>query len=117
MRRQFRLPMAAIAGALLALLALLATLQYRWLGQISGAERERMKATLNQRATAYAQDVDRELTRAYLLFQLDSLQPDGGLAAPIAARYDRWLATSRFPRLVKDVYLVAADSSAAEEPT
>jgi signal transduction histidine kinase len=112
MRRQFRVPMAVIAGALLGLIALLATLQYKWLGQISGAERERMKATLNTRATAYAQDVDRELTRAYLLFQLDSLQPDEDRsAAAIAARYDRWLATSRFPRMIKDVYLVGPDAA------
>jgi two-component system sensor histidine kinase SenX3 len=105
MRRQFRVPMAVIAGALLGLIALLATLQYRWLGQISGAERERMKATLNARATAFAQDVDRELTRAYLLFQIDSLHQDQGAAA-VSARYDRWLATSRFPRMVKDLYIV-----------
>ena len=105
MRRQVRVPMAVIAGALLGLIALLATLQYRWLGQISGAERERMKATLNARATAYAQDVDRELTRAYLLFQLDSLDRDQNAAA-VSARYDRWLATSRFPRMVKDLYIV-----------
>ena len=106
MRRQFRVPMAVMAGALLGLIALLATLQYRWLGQISGAERERMKATLNARATAYAEDVDRELTRAYLLFQLDTLQGDAGAAAAVAGRYDRWLATSRYPRMVKAVYLV-----------
>ena len=106
MRRPFRVPMAVIAGALLGLIALLATLQYRWLGQISGAERERMKATLHTRATAYAQDVDRELTRAYLLFQLDSLQPEQGAAAAVAARYDRWLATARFPRMVKGVYVI-----------
>ena len=65
--------MFAIAGALLGLILLLATLQYRWLGQISGAERERMTATLNTRATAFAQDFDRELTRAYLLFQIDPM--------------------------------------------
>ncbi|HET7696811.1 MAG TPA: HAMP domain-containing sensor histidine kinase [Vicinamibacterales bacterium] len=106
MRRQFRVPMAIIAGGLLGLIALLATLQYKWLGQISGAERERMKASLHDRATAFAQDVDRELTRAYLLFQLDSLDPEQGAAAAVAGRYDRWLATSRFPRIVKDVYIV-----------
>ena len=114
MRRQFRVPMAVIAGALLGLIALLASLQYRWLGQISGAERERMKGTLNARATAYAQDVDRELTRAYLLFQLDSLQQDEGAAAAVAARYDRWLATSRFPRMVKDVFMVAPREAPGE---
>ena len=93
MRRQFRVQMAVIAGALLGLIALLATLQYHWLGQISGAERERMKGTLNARATAYGQDVDRELTRAYLTFQIDALQPETGLAAHVAARHDRWQAT------------------------
>src|SRR5687767_48669 len=106
MRRQFRVPMVVIAGALLGLIALLATLQYRWLGQITGAERERMTATLNARATAYTQDVDRELTRAYLLFQLEAIQPEQGAASGVAARYDRWQATARFPRMIKDVYLV-----------
>ena len=111
--------MAVIAGALLGLIALLATLQYKWLGQITGAERERMKATLNARATTYAQDVDRELTRAYLLFQLDAIQPEQGAAAGVAARYDRWQATARFPRMVKDVYLVpppAQDGAAPVAP-
>ena len=42
--------MFVIAAALLGLIALLATLQYRWLGQISDAERDRMTATLNDRA-------------------------------------------------------------------
>src|SRR6266545_4060788 len=94
MRRHFRLPIPVIAGALLGLIALLATLQYQWLGQISGAERDRMKATLNTRATAFSQDVDRELTRAYLMFQLDAMQPDQGTVAALMARYDRWQVTA-----------------------
>ena len=72
-----------------------------------------MKATLNTRASAFAQDFDRELTRAYLLFQLEPLQPrTADLAARIAARYDRWQATARFPRMIKDVYVVAAARAA-----
>ena len=98
--------MFAIAAALLGLIALLATLQYKWLGQISGAERERMTSTLNQRANGFAQDVDREVTRAYLLFQLDPMHPEQRPAAGLLARYDRWQATARFPRMIKDVYLV-----------
>ena len=86
--------MAVIAGALLGLIALLATLQYRWLGQISGAERERMTATLNTRANAFAQDFDRELTRAYLLFQLNVSQDSEGVAAGLVTRYDQWQATA-----------------------
>jgi signal transduction histidine kinase len=109
MRGRFHVPMFVIAGALLGLLVLLATVQYRWLGRISDAERERMKATLNTRAVAFATDVDRELTRAYLLFQADQLPPDGeNVAARIAARYDRWQATARFPKLIKEIDVVPA---------
>jgi len=106
--RAFRLPMFVLAAALLGSIALLATLQYRWLGQISDAERERMTATLNDRAKAFGEDVDRELTRAYLLFQLD-VSPDAGAPAALVTRYDRWQATARFPRLIKDIYLVSPD--------
>src|SRR4029450_10707847 len=98
MRRDFRVPMFVIAGALLGLILLLATLQYRWLGQISGAERDRMTSILNTRASAFAQDVDRELTRAYLLFQLDPMQQNEGVAAGLVTRYDRWQATAHFPK-------------------
>ena len=43
--------MFVVAVGLLGLLALLATLQYKWLGRISDAERDRMRATLNTRAS------------------------------------------------------------------
>ena len=72
--------MFVVAIALLGLIALLATLQYKWLGRISDAEREGMRATLNTRASGFAQDFDSELTRAYLLFQVEPVQ-DGQFAA------------------------------------
>src|SRR5262245_47019653 len=106
MRPRFRLPLVVIAAALFGLIVLLATLQYRLLGQLSNAERERMTAALNTRATAFAQDFDREITRAYLLFQLDPLPQGETPGARLAARYDRWQATARFPRMIKDVFLV-----------
>src|SRR4029078_3174769 len=112
MRWDRRVLRFAMAAALLGLIALLATLQYKWLGQISGAERERMTSTLNQRANGFAQDVDREVTRASLLFRLDPRHPEQGPAAGLLARYDRWQATGRFPRLIKDVYLVPPHAAA-----
>lgn len=107
--------MFIVGAALLGLIALLATLQYRWLGSIRDGERERMTATLNTRASAFAQDFDRELTRAYVMFQVDTVQDVENVAARVAARYDRWQATARYPRMLKDVYLVPrADESAPE---
>lgn len=104
------MPAGVVALALLALLALLATLQYRWLGRISEAERERMQVTLTHRAREFARDFDREVTRAYLLFQADPLQSDQEPAERIADRVERWQSTSAFPRLLKDVYFVQRGS-------
>src|SRR5437773_12001426 len=114
MRRGNRIPMFAIARALLGLILLLATLQYKWLGQISGADRERMTALLNTRATAFGEDFDRELTRAYLLFQLDPMQGEQSPAGGLGTRNDRWQATARFPRMIKDVYLAASAEGVSE---
>ncbi len=107
--------MFVVAAALLGLIVLLATLQYRWLGQVSAAERERMKANLATRAAGFAQDFDREVTRAYLTFQVDPVHEGENPAARMASLHDRWQATSRYPRLIKDVYLVprAAESGAS----
>ncbi len=105
MRGRIRLPMFAVALALLGLIALLATLQYKWLGRISDAEREQMRATLNSRASGFEHDFDGELTRAYLLFQVDP-QSGGSLESRMAVRYDRWQATARYPRMIKDIYSV-----------
>jgi two-component system, OmpR family, sensor histidine kinase SenX3 len=113
MPRKFRLPMFVVAAAMFGLMALLATLQYNWLGQISDAERERMGANLTARATAFAQDFDRELTRAYILFQIDGGSDEASTAARLTARYDRWQATSRFPRMIGSVYLVSSGDAPA----
>lgn len=98
--------MYVVAAALLGLIALLATLQYQWLGQISTAERERMKTNLATRTTAFAQDFDREITRAYLTFQLDPVHEGENLTARLGDRYDGWQGTSRYPRLIKDIFVV-----------
>ena len=72
MWRRIRPPLAVVALALLGLIVLLAVLQYRWLGQISDAERAQRRTTLAAGALEFAQDFDREITRAYLLFQTDT---------------------------------------------
>ena len=105
--------MYLVAAALLGLIALLATLQYQWLGQISTAERERMKAHLASRTTAFTQDFDREITRAYLTFQLDPVREGENLAARLADRFAGWQGTSRYPRLIKDIFIVSRGGDGA----
>jgi signal transduction histidine kinase len=98
--------MFVVAAALLGLIAVLATLQYRWLGRISEAERERRGAALTAQAAAFAEDFDRELTRAYLTYQLDPGLSAAALPTRLAARHAQWLSTSRYPRLVREIFIV-----------
>jgi two-component system, OmpR family, sensor histidine kinase SenX3 len=100
---------------LLVLLATLATLQYRWLGEVSEAERARMRDSLRTRASDFAQEFDRELTRTYSAFHLTSDQIEAGEAAVLDAAYARWRSAARAPSLVKGVYVAqgrAFDSAA-----
>jgi signal transduction histidine kinase len=117
MWRRFRPPLLAVAIVLFGLMAVLAWLQYRWLGQISEAERDRLRAGMTTGASEFASDFDREIARAFLLFQPDgpeALNPSDAAQTDdrFAARYDRWQASARYPRLIKDFYLVSLDSSA-----
>ena len=111
MWKRVRVPYGVVAAALFGLLVLLALLQYRWLGQISDAERAQRGATVTKGAADFAQDFDREITRAYLVFQADPpaefapAQLDGRFAA----RYEHWQASARFPRLIKEFYAFAQD--------
>src|SRR5580765_738332 len=101
-----RTPWQLLAAALLLmLLAILATLQYRWLGEVSEAERERMRASLRTRASALAQEFDAELTRVYVAFHVGSDQLDADAAAALADAYARWQASAKIPALVSAVYM------------
>ena len=111
MRLVYRPPLLILAIGLLGLILMLASLQYVWLGRISEAERERLQATLASRAAEFAQDFDRELARAYLLFQTDTARPAEDAGARFAERYDRWQATSAYPRILKDFHVAARRAS------
>jgi signal transduction histidine kinase len=104
MRRR-RLPLGLVLPiALVLLVGSLAALQYKWLGQVSEAEREEMRASLEQRAKEFADDFDRELSRVYVAFENGSLTFDPMVPGPFAARFDEWRASARFPGIIRDVY-------------
>jgi signal transduction histidine kinase len=102
-----RIPWQLLAAAiLLVLLATLATFQYRWLGEVSQAERERMRASLRTRASEFSQAFDGELTRMYMAFRVDGDGLDTDAAAALGAAYTRWQSSTATPTLVRGVYLV-----------
>jgi signal transduction histidine kinase len=103
-RIHWQLPAAVV---LLVLLAALATLQSRWLGEVSEAERERMRAGLRTRAAAFSQEFDTELTRLFLAFQMDRDLLDRDPAAALGGALATWQAAAIAPSIVRGIYVVS----------
>lgn len=95
--------------ALLALLAGMAVFQYRWLGQVSAAERQRMQSSLQERVSQFGAEFDRDVARAFFWLQVDAETLQQREWSRYAERYDRWLATAADPRLVRDVWVFTAE--------
>ena len=107
-------PWQLIAGAVLTvLLVTLATLQYRWLGEVGEAERARMRGTLQTRAADFTQAFDRELTQIYIAFHGEPGIPDADPARAIAAELAKAQASATVPGLIKEVFLLEAQREQA----
>ena len=114
-KRQPSLLLLVLAASLVVLLGVLAALQYRWLGQVSAAERERMQGTLSAGAARFTQDFDRELGRIYFNLKLDANSWRARDGDAYGARVEQWRATAPHPELVGDIYVVDG-SDAGREP-
>lgn len=104
-RQPHRLLLPAVALGLLALLVGLGVLQHGWLTRFAAAERQRLRASASSRATALAADVDRETTRAFLLFGTGTADVLSGGGTAVAARLARWRASAPHPELLRRVWL------------
>ena len=111
-RRLSALALPAATAVILMLLALLATLQYRWAGELSAAEIERLRAGAKSRAEALARDFDLEVTRAFVGLQMGGDALVRGDFGAYADRYEAWRRTAAYPGLVHDVLLVEPSGSA-----
>ncbi|HTV02448.1 MAG TPA: HAMP domain-containing sensor histidine kinase [Luteitalea sp.] len=95
-----------LAGLLAALLLVLASLQWRWLGQISADERDRMQASLRSHVEDFTQEFDRELTRAYFWLQVDR-GPSPTVDASSTGHFQRWFTQAPHPGLVRAIHVLS----------
>ncbi len=102
-----------IAVALLVLLGVLATLQYRWLGQVGDAESQRMRANLRMAVNRFVDDFDAELTRAFLYFFSDP-RHSPEREVNYFGRLELWKREAPRPDLIENVYLVEMGESELE---
>lgn len=106
------LPAAVIS--LTVLLAVLAVLQYRWIGEIGKAERDRLRTGLEAAAERASGEVDREISRIWLAFEPD-VRP-GSAPGPVQSIADRrvelarqlraWRRSAATPGLIVDLLVV-----------
>jgi signal transduction histidine kinase len=105
-----------VSAALCTLVLTLAALQYRWLGQVSDAERDRMRASVQARAAQIAEAFDREVTRAYVAIQIDPDTFQRKDWSRYAARVDGWRRSTAFPGIVGEILFAerGADGSVVQ---
>jgi len=116
-RRPLPLGLLVPAG-LVVLVGWLAVLQYRWLGQVSEAERDQLRTSLTHSANEFARDFDHEISQLYLALQpVDANALAEGSGDDLARRLDGWRQTARFPELVSDVYYVPDADHMRDAPT
>ena len=95
-----------VTCALLVLLPALAVLQYRWVGQVSVAERERMQRNLRNAAGQFRDNYEGELSRALFSLAVGPATAREGASDQYSSRYDTWVNTAAHPQVVADIYIV-----------
>ena len=101
-----------LSAALLVLLPTLAVLQYRWVGQVSAAEQERMQRNLRIAAIQFRDTFDAEVGRAFLALQAGPNTARDGGSEQYLDRREAWLDTAEFPDIVANVFIVDAQADA-----
>ncbi|MEO8127979.1 MAG: HAMP domain-containing sensor histidine kinase [Bryobacteraceae bacterium] len=104
----------------LLLLPVLGVLQYRWVGQVSQAERERMQTNLLKITTRFAEDFDHEvgheLANSSISFQRGmEVEPDH-MDEEFMRQYRKWHRTTQYPKMFRRGCL-AEMPKAQGEPT
>jgi signal transduction histidine kinase len=91
---------------LLVLLPALAVVQYRWVGQVSVAERERMQRNLQNAADQFRDTFDQSITSALALLQVGAATAREGGSDQYSDRYNSWFNTAAHPQVVAAIHLI-----------
>jgi signal transduction histidine kinase len=95
---------------LLPLLAILAWLQFRWTGEVSVAEQQRMQASLQSSVRRFTGDIDEELALLYRGFRggREELR-ERNTDRTVAERFEQYLQHANYPELVGAIYVADVD--------
>ena len=94
---------AIIGAVLFAAMLVLAVLQYRWIGQVSEADRDRLQRGLRGAVNRFTDDFNGDIERLGQV--LTGGGPGGGNGQPLEARMELWRGLARHPQIVKQVWM------------
>jgi len=100
----------ALTAALLVLVVVLGFLQYRWLGQVSEAERAELAASLERRGSDLAEDFDREIATLEHLVRTATRDFGDAPGPGLSEAVDAWRRTARYPEMIEAVYVGDRDT-------
>src|SRR5688572_27888100 len=96
---------------LLVLLPALAVVQYRWVGQVSVAERERMHRNLENAADQFRDTFNQAIIAPLVQLQVGAATARDGSSDQYSDRYNSWINTAEHPQVVAGIFLVDADDA------
>lgn len=101
----------ALMAGLAAVLLLLAALQYRWIGEISEADSDRLRRGLRVAAEQFRRDFNRELASLAAAFPLRPAAVARRDWEPVAEDYARWVDADQGGLQIEAVYIQEAPAS------
>jgi len=89
--------------ALFVLCGVLGVLQYRWIGEVSTAARERLQGTLQASLNRFSRDFNSEISTASRAIVPVSPPDARAVELELAARYQQWKKTARHSQIFNRV--------------
>lgn len=101
-----RMFLSTVVFALAAVLVALAILQYRWSQEVSDATSARLHENLESSMQGFREDLNRELTSIFSVFQADPDLSPRDKSQQYAQEYQGWSQSSQHANLVSHVFLL-----------
>ncbi|HEX6278534.1 MAG TPA: HAMP domain-containing sensor histidine kinase [Pyrinomonadaceae bacterium] len=99
-----------IVAGVIGLLTLFVGLQYRWLTEVSAADRERMQKRVETDTARLAEDFNREMQAVYFNFQTDAGVWKDANWGEFNQRYDFWKERTAYPELIRAIYFLPSQA-------
>lgn len=103
--RRIKSPLLWLLGLLLAVMPVLALLQWRWIGTISDHEAEHLRLHIRTAATYSAWNGNNRLMELQQLFSIPAVETDSALTAEISEAWNLWKQHQE-SALVSSIYVV-----------